>query len=26
LPGGYRDIQTVDQFQGHMCEIQLNTA
>jgi len=26
LPGGYRDIQTVVRFQGHMCEIQLNTA
>lgn len=26
MPGGYRDIQTVVQFKGHMCEIQLNTA
>ncbi|CAJ1941825.1 unnamed protein product, partial [Cylindrotheca closterium] len=26
LPGGYRDIQTVVAFEGHMCEIQLNTA
>jgi hypothetical protein len=26
MTGGYRDIQLVINFQGHMCEVQLNTA
>jgi hypothetical protein len=25
MPGGYRDIQLVVEYQGHMCELQLNT-